>query len=338
MRYGAAGLVALALIACVSPVQAALKLCNRTSYILYAATSSVMSPGSTTHGWTRLTPGDCQIALPETLTAQSYLVYARSSLANSGPQRAWGGNFPSCVKEGDFTLHQGVTAPYCSGGTVFSVPFAAIDTHNHPDWTMTFDDQPAFPSLEAAQLAGAKRLLKDNGYKIATIDAKPAKPVEIALNDFRKKMHFPAGNAELFAALESQAMKAGQAPQGYTVCNDDKSDVVAAIAETTNGPVSHGWWRVAANACARVITTPLNEAVVWLRVDRPGGPSLVSGPDQFCIASQQFEIKGKSQCTQHGYSQAGFARTPTDGVSGRVVHVNANGLVPQIASQAATSK
>ena len=333
MRAGA-WLTALALIAFASPAQAALKLCNRTSYILYAATSSVVSPGSTTHGWVRVAPGDCQTALPEKLTAQAYLVYARTSLAYSGPQRAWGGNFPSCVKEGDFTLHQGVTAPYCTGGTVFSVPFAAIDTHGRPDWTMTFDDQPAFPTLEAAQLAGAKRLLKDNGYKIAAIDAKPAKATELALTDFRKKMHFTtqAGNAELFAALESEAGKKGQAPQGYTVCNDDKSDVVAAIAEMpagpAGGPVSRGWWRVAGGACARLITTPLKEAAVWLLVDRPGGPSLVSGPDQFCIATQEFEIKGRGQCSQHGYAQAGFARTPTDGLGGRIVHVGAKGLSP----------
>ncbi|HUO03378.1 MAG TPA: DUF1036 domain-containing protein [Rhizomicrobium sp.] len=335
MRLCAAGLVALTLLAFASPAQAALKLCNRTSYILYAATSSVVSPGSTTHGWVRIAPGDCQTALPEKLTAQSYLVYARSSLAYSGPQRAWGGNFPSCVKEGDFTLHQGVTAPYCTGGTVFSVPFAAIDTHGRPDWTMTFDDQPAYPTLEAAQLAGVKRLLKDNGYRIPAIDAKPSKPTEAALNDFRKKMHFPpqAGNTQLFASLESQATRNGQAPQGYTVCNDDKNDVVAAVAEVANGDyVARGWWRVAGNACARLITTPLRESTTWLLVQRPGGPALVSGPDQFCVTAQEFEIKGRGRCTERGYTQAGFARTSTAGSTGRVVHVGGNGL------QTATSK
>lgn len=334
MRLGPQWLAVLALIAGVSPAQAALRLCNRTSYILYAATSSVVSPGSTTHGWTRIIPGDCQIALPEKLTAQSYLVYARSALAYSGPQRAWGGNFPSCVKEGDFTLHQSVTAPYCTG-SLFAVPFAAVDTHGRPDWTMTFDDQPAYPTLEAAQLAGVKRLLKDNGYKIGAIDAKPGKTTEIALNDFRKAMHFSdrAGNAELFASLESEAGKRGQAPQGYTVCNDDKADLAAAVGEMQRGhAVSRGWWRVAAGACARLITAPLDEAAVWLLVERPGGPTLVSGPDQFCVSNQEFEIAGRGQCAQRGFAQAGFAKTPTAGVNGRIVHVGAKGLVPQTAT------
>jgi uncharacterized membrane protein len=44
------------------PAQAALTLCNRTSYILYAATSAIQSPRSDTEGWTRIAPGECQIA------------------------------------------------------------------------------------------------------------------------------------------------------------------------------------------------------------------------------------------------------------------------------------
>ena len=336
MNPRAAWLAALACFALASPAQAALKLCNRTGYILYAATSSVVSPGSTTHGWVRIAPGDCQTALPEKLTAQSYLVYARSSLAYSGPQRAWGGNFPSCVKEGDFTLHQGVTAPYCTGGTVFSVPFAAIDTRARPDWTMSFDEQPAFPTLEAAQLAGAKRLLKANGYKIAAIDAKPDKATEAALTDFRGKMHFPlqAGNAELFGALETAAMKRGEAPQGYTVCNDNKDDVVAAIAAMApdGDYLTRGWWRVAGGACARLVTTPLTQSTIWLLVQRPGGPTLVTGPDQFCISAQEFELKGRGGCIQRGFTQMGFGRTSTGGRPGSIVHVGVNGL------QAAISK
>jgi uncharacterized membrane protein len=249
-------------------------------------------------------------------------------------KRAWGGNFPSCVKEGDFTLYQNVTQPYCTGGTIFSVPFAAVDTHGNPDWTMTFDDQPAFSSLEVAQLAGVKRLLKENGFKIGAIDSRPDKATEIALNDFRKEMHFSArdGNAELFAALEKQTSKRGEAPQGFTLCNDGKLDVVTAIAEVVDGSArSRGWWQVTAGACARLITTPLHETAVWLLVDRPGGPTLVSGPDPFCVSPRQFEIRGHAQCVQHGFTEAGFLRMPLGGADGRVVRVGANGIEVQAA-------
>jgi uncharacterized membrane protein len=328
-------LAALAMLAAglglASPAEAALKLCNRTSYILYAATSSVSGSGSSTKGWTRIAPGDCEIARPEKLSSQSYLVYARSALAHSGPERAWGGDFPLCVKDADFTLNRRGATTNCTGD-VFAVPFATIETHNRPDWTMTFDDQPAFGALEAAQLAGVKRLLKDNGYKIPVIDAKPDKATGAALEDFRKRMKFAerAGNAELFTALESEAAKRGGTPQGYTVCNDGRADVVAAVAEPA-GPdfVSRGWWHIAGHACARMITTPLKNAAVWLMAQKPGGDATVSGPDQFCVTGQEFEIKGRKNCTQRGYVQAGFARTPTRGKSGLVVHINESGLIPR---------
>jgi uncharacterized membrane protein len=86
---------------------AALTLCNRTSYILYAATSAIQSPKSETQGWTRITPGDCQLARKEPLQAANYLVYARSGIAHSGPSRAWGGAYPVCVKDTNFSIKQG---------------------------------------------------------------------------------------------------------------------------------------------------------------------------------------------------------------------------------------
>jgi len=330
MRRWLAALAVLATaLSLASPAEAALKLCNRTSYILYAATSAVSGNGSSTKGWIRIAPGDCQIARPEKLSSQSYLVYARSALAHSGPERAWGGDFPLCVKDGDFTLNRRGAAANCAGD-VFAVAFATIETHNRPDWTMTFDDQPQFGALEAAQLAGVKRLLKDNGYKIPAIDAKPNKATGAALEDFRRKMKFAerAGNAELFTALEAEAAKRGGTPQGYTVCNDGGADVVAAIGEPAGADfVTRGWWHIAGRACARMITTPLKNAAVWLLAQKPGGAVTVSGADQFCVAGQEFEIKGRKDCAQRGYTQAGFARTPTHGKSGLMVHINESGVV-----------
>lgn len=327
------GLAALMVLAAglvfAGPAEAALKLCNRTSYILYAATASATKTGSTIQGWTRIAPGDCQNALPQKLKARSYLVYARSALAYSGPERAWGGSVRLCVKDPQFTLYQKGIASSCLDD-FYAVPFAEVDTHGQPDWTMTFDDDPPLKTLQDAQLAGAKRLLRDNGYAIPGIDAKPDKPTGAALTDFRKKMQFPerAGNAELFAALEKQAARHEGKPQGYTVCNDGKADLLAALAERA-GPdfVSRGWWRLAAGGCARMITSPLKSDAVWLLVQKRSGAPLVSGADQFCTAAKAFEIKGRIDCSGRGFSQAGFMRMPTHGKSGIVVHVDAKGLV-----------
>ena len=309
------------------PARAALTLCNRTSYILYAATSAIRSPQSQTQGWTRIAPGDCQVARKERLAASTYLVHARTSLAHSGPPRAWGGAYPVCVKDANFTIQQRVTAPYCSADDTFALPFAAVDSHGLADWTMNFDERPVM-SLTEAQLAGVKRLLKDNGYAIARLDGKPDKATGAALADFRQRMHFAAsaGNAELFAALEQQARKK-TAPAGYTVCNDGREALLVALAWVDRGaPASQGWWTVEPGACARAITTPLGSDQVYIMAQRKSGGTLVEGPQRFCTTVVAFEIRGNQNCAARGLTDSGFAATRTKGLSGYVAHIGPAGL------------
>src|SRR6185312_6066509 len=120
-----AGVILAALTASL-PAQAALTLCNRTSYILYAASAAIQSPRSETRGWTRLAPGECQVARKEPLTAETYLIHARSSIAHSGPARAWGGSYPMCVKDGNFTIKQSATQAACTTEGTFALPFAPL--------------------------------------------------------------------------------------------------------------------------------------------------------------------------------------------------------------------
>ncbi len=313
-----------------APAHAALTLCNRTSYILYAATSAIQSPRSETSGWTRIAPGDCQLARKEPLTAESYLVHARSSIAHSGPARAWGGSYPVCVKDGNFTIKQAVTQPVCTADDTFALPFAPLDNRGHATWTMNFDEQPGLGSLSAAQLAGVKRLLKDVGYRVAAIDGKPDKTTGAALSDFRNKMHFPptAGNVELFNTLEAEAERTN-APAGYTVCNNAHEPLLLAIAQNDGGKaVSRGWWTAQPGSCARLTTAPLNSDAVYLLAQRKAGGSLVSGAQRFCTTPQAFEIQGTGNCAKRGYAEAGFAATQTRGRQGFVAHIAANGLKP----------
>jgi uncharacterized membrane protein len=311
-----------------SPSQAALTLCNRTSYILYAATSAIQSPRSETQGWTRIAPGDCHLARKEALSAETYLVHARTSIAHSGPARAWGGNYPVCVKDGNFSIRQGVTQPYCTADDTFALPFAPLDNGGRSIWTMHFDEKPAL-SMAQAQLAGVKRLLKDNGYKIARIDGAPDKATGAALADFRKRMRFQErdGNVELFNALEREARKT-IAPAGYTVCNDSKESLLVALAQRDGGKaVSRGWWTVMAGACARAITTPLTGEAVFLAAQRKSGTSLVTGTDRFCVAQAAFEVQGAANCKARGLGEIGFARTDTKGAPGYVARIGSIGLV-----------
>jgi uncharacterized membrane protein len=320
-------LVALVLGLMSLPAQAALTLCNRTSYILYAATSAIQSPRSDTEGWTRIAPGECQIARKEQLTAETYLVHARTSLAHSGPPRSWGGAYPVCVRDANFSIKQAVTQPYCTADDTFPLPFAALDNRGKAQWTMNFDEQPAM-SLTEAQLAGVKRLLKDNGYAIARIDGKPDKTTGTALADFRKRMHFAAdaGNAELFTTLEREAGK-HIAPAGYTVCNDAREPLLVALGQIDKGnAVSQGWWTVQPGACAKTMTTPLASDQVYLLAQRKSGGTLVGGPQRFCTTAAAFEIHSNANCTSRGFTESGFAATRTKGMSGYVAHIGPAGL------------
>ncbi|HET7084298.1 MAG TPA: DUF1036 domain-containing protein [Rhizomicrobium sp.] len=333
LRRALLPLALLAVCLMAKPAQAALTLCNRTSYILYAATSAIHppgndTPGSDTQGWTRIVPGDCQVARQEPLTAESYLVHARSGIAHSGPARAWGGATSVCVKDGDFSLKQSAIQPYCTAEDTFALPFAAINTGGKRAWTMNFDEAPAM-SLSEAQLAGVKRLLKDNGYKISRIDGKPDKTTGAALTDFRARMHFTsnAGNAELFNALEQEAAKK-IAPSGYTVCNDAADVLLVALGQIEHGkPVSRGWWTVEPKACAKALTTPLKTDTVYLLAQRKNGATLVGGTRKFCVTPVIFEIEGAQNCLGRGLVEAGFAATPTKGKAGYVTHIGPNGLV-----------
>jgi uncharacterized membrane protein len=317
----------------ISPAWAALTLCNRTSYILDAATSAIRSPGSDTQGWTRIAPGECQVARKEALTAETYLVHARSSIAHSGPSRVWGGAYPVCVKDANFTIRQPVTQPYCTAEDTFALPFASLDNRGKSNWTMNFDEQPAM-SLSEAQLAGVKRLLQDIGYAIGRIDGKPSKATGVALTDFRKRMKFgaDAGNAELFNALEREARKK-IAPAGYTVCNDSGEALLVALgqmesaASTAKIPVSRGWWTVQPASCARAVTAPLHADTVFLLAQKKSGGTLVGGPQKFCITPVAFEIRGVQNCAGRALTESGFAATPTKGLSGYIAHIGPAGLM-----------
>ena len=311
------------------PARADLRLCNRTSYVLETVTSTIIkNTESLTQGWTHIVSGDCAIAIKGPLNAASYLVYARSSLAHAGPPRAWGGAFPVCVKNGDFNLHRTVTQPHCTEAGTFALPFAPVNIKNRQDWTMALDDSPPLPTLMAAQLAGVKRLLSDNGYKVGAINGLPSKPTEAALTAFRKAMKFKPGdgNDVLFAALEKQAMTKA-APQGYAVCNDTAQPLMAAIAETGAKPVSRGWWRISPKSCAQAMTTPLGGNPVFLLAQKLNGTVVVGGVEKFCTAAVAFEVQASGDCAGRGMNEAGFAATAGHGAPGFVAHIGDNGLV-----------
>ena len=231
-----------------APAAAGLRLCNQTSYILYSAAGYQAGETMFTRGWTRVVPGDCADLFSDPLTAPTYYVYARTSQAHSGLARAWGGTSRLCAKDANFALQSPLTVPGCQGDDAFQLPFAAVATRGKKSWSTTLTESPLITSLDAAREIGIVRLLDDIGYKVGQGDANGNKSRDDAMIDFRKRAKLPetATNSDLFAALETAALKAS-APAGYSVCNDGDGDVWAAIAlKSGTSFVSRGWWKVRA--------------------------------------------------------------------------------------------
>jgi uncharacterized membrane protein len=328
---------ALAFALAALPAHASLRLCNRTSYVLYATTASAGTSDALIQGWTRVVPGSCRIAIQGNLAASAYYVFARTSPAHSGAPRTWNGSTNFCVKDTNFSLGLPLLSSRCPALDMYKLPFAAIATHHMRSWTTTFRETPDFDSLKNAERAGFKRLLVDNGAKIGSSGADKAE--EAALVLFRKRLRLSdkASAADLFDALETEAMKTA-APIGYTVCNDTDKPVWAAIAQKKGAiTVSRGWWIVAAGGCAKTVTDSVANAKIYLRVEKGKGVALVSGPEKFCVTTIEFEIQGRERCTARGLTDAGFAETNIKGAPGFVAHVSADGLLVTL-SDKGTSK
>lgn len=339
-RWRTASLACAVLCALASPADAALKLCNRTSYVLYAATAFATDTDTATQGWTRIVPGSCQIAIKERLAAPAYYVYARTSLAHSGASRAWGGTRPFCVRNADFSLRTPLTAPRCPSDDTFDLPFAPVDAHRAKSWTMTFDETPALASMKDAEIAGLKRLLRDQGARIGAIDAKPDKAGDAAMAGFRKRLNMAAnaGSTDLFDALETEALKTA-APSGYSVCNDTANPIWVALGQKLGDKwMSRGWWKIAAGGCAKTIADALATDRIFLLAQKSDGAPIVSGPAKFCTTGIEFEIEGRAHCAARGLIETGFAETLTKGLSGVAAHVGERGLVAAPKSYSGTPK
>jgi uncharacterized membrane protein len=306
---------------------AALKLCNQTSYILYAATGAATKAQLSTRGWTRVVPGDCATPISDPLIAPAYFVYARTSKAHSGPTRAWGGGVPICVRDTNFTLQTKLPVRNCPSAEFYKLPFALIDRHNLTSWTTTLTESTALKTLKDAKHAGVNRLLGDLGYHV-NVPGERAR--DLALEDFHKRARLSAdaNSAALFAALEIAAMKAS-APAGYSVCNQAEAPLWLAIGLPQNGGITtRGWWEVGPGACSQLISEPLHIDRVYLLVQKKSKQVLVRGPTKLCIKDTEFELSSKQPCKGKGFGQAGFALTDTKGRSGYVARIGDDGLVP----------
>jgi len=328
-RLGIASVVLLGAMAfSAAPAHAAYRLCNHTSYILYSAIAFQAGSEMFSQGWSRIPPGFCATPITDTLKSATYYIYARSSDAHSGPVRAWGGKVNVCAKAGDFSLHTSIAIPGCSDPDGYRLPFAAVEVRGHTDWTTNFTEARVFANPAETQRAGIQRLLADNGYGVGAPDGTPGPKTDTALAAFRTRLKLApnASLADLFDALEDDAAQTAT-PEGYAVCNDTTGPVFAAVGLKDGANwASRGWWKIAANICARVIAQPLATDRIYLLVERANGSRLVWGTNNFCTTDVEFDVSGRENCTKRGLMDGGFAATVTQGRRGYAAHVGEEGL------------
>ena len=97
-----------------------------------------------------------------------------------------------------------------------------------------------------------------------------------------------------------------------------------------NDWISHGWWKIAAGSCARVVDNLQGLDSVYVFVQKINGPALVTGANKFCVADIEFDIQGRGRCAQRGLTETGFAESKVKGLNGFAAHVGDNGLIKPV--------
>lgn len=312
-----------------SPAQAALKLCNRTSYILYTATGQPQRADLQIKGWSRIIPGSCITAIDTPLTAAKYYAYAQTSRAHMGVSRAWGGDEALCVKQGNFNIRKS-PLPGCDDTDAFEVSFRTLQPRGKKNLSQNFTERADYDTLSKARMAGLQRLLSDSGYQPGALTGAENPTTEKALSRFRTTARLTSTSSDeaLFKALEHAAARHA-APSGYSICNSTTTPLWAAIAlKDAKGYASRGWWKIPAMHCATAINEALKQDQIHLLVDQPGKAPLVTGPTKFCVTDIAFEIQGNQSCEKRGLRSMGFAATHTKNQAGYVARIGPKGLLP----------
>jgi uncharacterized membrane protein len=306
-----------------TPASADYRFCNATSYVLQGAIGTEEDDNVwRSRGWVRIAPGACAAMLPGPVAAGNYHVFARSIDAHQGATKYFSGSERFCTVPKDFII---TGRENCALRGYESSDFIRVATRAGPDWTTTFGE-PRDYSLEQAQVAGAQRLLRDNGLRLPKIDGYAAKNTRRAVMAFQRAAGREATgeiDADLIAALIAGAERE-QAKFGLNLCNKTPYLVWAAVGfPTGEEDMSSGWIRIEPGQCAKAIKGKLLDRDYFVYAEatdakgavvKQDGRLLVwSGAESFCVKTTRFEIKGRDACTARGYDERRFMRVDTGG-------------------------
>lgn len=108
------------------------------------------------------------------------------------------------------------------------------------------------------------------------------------------------------------SLGASPAQAKFEVCNKTEHPFAIALGHMSGGKwVSEGWWRVEPKACQDILRGALKARYYYLRGVHLGVDGAWDGNRMFCVARDNFTIKGRGNCAKRGYGQAGFFEIDT---------------------------
>jgi uncharacterized membrane protein len=114
-----------------------------------------------------------------------------------------------------------------------------------------------------------------------------------------------------FVVVAALAM-VSPAQAGFTICNQTLDIANVAIGESSSGELAtRGWWVIAPNRCADVISGDLKSRYVYVQAVDGRGLTLLDGKTVLCSSTRQFEVVGKDNCWQRGFTTGTFQEIDT---------------------------
>ena len=288
------------------------RLCNSTSYVIEAATGRPDGEDVIVEGWTRIRPGQCEIALAGPLKTGVYFVYARTSKAHRGGERDWSGATPLCIDtNGSFAVENPSS---CQSMGLEQRNFSAVRLDGRSG-AMSFKETDLYDKAnQSPQNAGIQRLLNDAGIFQDVVDGYLGRESRAAINAFlaERKLPLTTTQAELIDVLEDVANRRAR-QVGMELCNRTGARILAAIARSRpDGLESRGWWMIDANMCVRAVDESLITAPHYVFAEMTtdaGIRRLKNAATIFCTSRAQFAIVGNQNCDGRRYRPEKFVET-----------------------------
>lgn len=303
-----------------TPAEAALRLCNETSYVLQVAAATQQGVASKTEGWFNINPGACKDALTDMPDDAQAFVYGKSDPAHAGEGLVFDGSERFCVTaENESFSVEG--RRNCRRRGYIEADFAPV-AEGRGRRLVTFTEKNDF-GRRRARTAGVQRLLSDLRYDVGTIDGYSGERSREAESAYKLRFGVsgnPKGDELIRKLIQTVRNEADE--RGLILCNQTDYLVWAASGRLRQDDFeSTGWLPVPSAQCAQIINSNLTDRFYFYYAEavhedgrpvREAGRAKVWGGDKtMCIKPTRFAIRGDENCIARGFENRGFIQIDT---------------------------